>query len=337
MGRMLVAMAQRMPWLIGHRGAPAYLPEHTAASYALAISQGADAVEPDLVPSADGVLVVRHEPLLDDTTDVAEHPEFAALRREATRDAAAGWYAEDFTWAQLQTLRAVERLPELRPASAAHSGEQGLLRLRDLVLLIDEAATARGRDCTLVLELKWDAWMRARGFRFEELLVRELEPVRSARCLQGARIESFEVSALDRLCGSALVRELDARLVVLVEDEPWLRPGSGEEGPERCTDEGLDDSAYRYDGISVRTTLLDADLVDRAHERGLEVFTYTLRAEAPFVPPEFAGRPFDYWRALAATGVDGVFADDPGACRAAHSGESQLGEDAPVAGEVSAA
>ena len=329
-------MAQRMPWLIGHRGAPAYLPEHTAASYALAISQGADAVEPDLVPTADGVLLIRHEPLLDDTTDVAAHPEFAALRREATRDAAAGWYAEDFTWAQLQTLRAVERLPELRPASHAHSGEQGMLRLRDLVRLVDEAAAARGRDCGLVIELKWDAWMLERGFRYEELLERELAPVRDARCLRRARIESFEVSALDRLCGSPLVEELDAQLIVLVEDEPWLRPGSGEEGPERCTDEGLDDAAYHYDGISVRTTLLDRDLVDRAHARGLEVLTYTLRGEAEFVPPEFAGRPADYWRALAATGVDGVFADDPAACRVALAAPA-ASADAPLAGEVPAA
>jgi glycerophosphoryl diester phosphodiesterase len=310
-------MTNGTPLVIGHRGAPAHLPEHTASSYRLAIAQGSDFVEPDLVPTADGVLVVRHEPVLDGTTDVAAHPEFAERRRVGVPGIEDGWYAEDFTWAELSTLRAVERLPELRPASHAHSGTEPLLRLRDLVRLVDEAAHERGRGCGLVLELKWDAWMRARGFRYEELLARELAPVLDADCLLEARIESFETGALDRLAGTPLVRELDARLVVLVEDEPWLRPGSGEEGPERCTDEGLDDAAHRYDGISVRTTLLDADLVERAHARGLEVFTYTLRGEEQHLPGAFAGRADDYCRALAATGVDGIFADDPAAARAA--------------------
>ncbi|MGO2110429.1 MAG: glycerophosphodiester phosphodiesterase family protein, partial [Pseudoclavibacter sp.] len=126
------------PALIGHRGAPAYLPEHTAASYRLAIAQGADFVEPDLVPTRDGVLAIRHEPLLDHTTDVSAFAEFARRRRsvDVGEFRAEGLFTLDFDWAELQELRAVEPLPDLREASAAHDGEWSILRLRDLVELV---------------------------------------------------------------------------------------------------------------------------------------------------------------------------------------------------------
>ncbi|MFD2674432.1 glycerophosphodiester phosphodiesterase family protein [Gulosibacter bifidus] len=310
-------MASDIPCIIGHRGAPSHLPEHTAESYRLAIAHGADLVEPDVVPTRDGVLLVRHESHLDESTDVAAHPEFAERRRTAT-DRLPGWHSDDFTWAELQTLRAVERLPQLRPQSHAHSGEEGLLRLRELVALVDAAGAARGRHCGLVIELKSDAMMCAAGFDYVEMLGRELADCWDAPALRGVRFESFEAPLLDRLqAASWWPRLLDAKRIVLVEDADLVRPC--EEGPSRCTDAGLDDAAARFDGVSVRTTLLDADLVSRAHARGLEVLTYTLRGEDTFLPPEFAGRAADYWQSLAATGVDAVFADDPRAVRAALS------------------
>lgn len=285
--------------LIGHRGAPAHLPEHTAPGYRRAFADGADLVEPDLVPTRDGVLLVRHEPLLADTTDLAEHPDLAAR----------GSTSIDFTWSELRRLRARERLPASRPASAAHDGEYELLRLRDVVEIAEDA---RGG---LVLELKWDAWALAHGFSYEDLLRRELEPVLDAACLRGARVESFEVGVLDRLAAQPWVRELGWRLVVLVEDAAGARPE--EEGPARLSDAGLEDAAARFAGVSVRTSLLSEEVVARAHARGLEVLTYTLRGEDEFLPAEFAGRAGEYWRELAATGVDGVFADDPAAVHAA--------------------
>src|SRR5690554_2302093 len=111
------AEAPDRPVIIGHRGAPGRRPEHTAASYRLAIEMGVDAIEPDVVVSSDGVLVVRHENEIGGTTNVADHPEFADRHTKKTVDGQkiSGWFVEDFTWAELSTLRARERLPKLRP------------------------------------------------------------------------------------------------------------------------------------------------------------------------------------------------------------------------------
>lgn len=293
--------------IIGHRGAPAHRPEHTASSYLRAIRDGADLLEPDIVPTRDGVLLVRHETRLDDSTDIASHAEFAPRRRSAG-DRLAGWHSDDFDWHELQQLRAVERIPQLRPESDRFSGTEPLLRLRDLVTLVADSG------CGLVIELKQDALMRASGFDFVALLERELDGLWDHPALHGVRFESFELPVLARMRRANWFARLhDAKLVALVECGELVRPG--EEGPQRCTDTGLDEAARLVDGISVRTTLLDASLVARAHARGLEVLTYTLRGEDAFLPDGFAGRAAAYWRALCATGVDAVFADDPAAVR----------------------
>lgn len=314
------------PLIIGHRGAPAYLPEHTESSYRLAIRQGADLLEPDVVPSRDGVLVVRHEPDLASTTDIALRSVFASRGRASHNTAQAGdqsgdqkasreWLAEDLDWAEIQQLRAVERIPDLRPASAAHSGEEPVLRLRELVRIVEEESNACGRHCGLVIELKHDARCLAGGLDFVDLLARELDGLWGLDCLRDLRVESFEAPALDRLRAAGMPGK---RILLVAAGEEVL---PGEEGPERLTDAGLNDAAERYDGISVRTSLLGVDedgsdqsgaaLVAAAHARGLEVFTYTLRAEDEFLPPTYRGRPEDYWRAIIETGVDGVFADAP--------------------------
>lgn len=306
-----------MPLIIGHRGAPAHFPEHTESSYRRAIADGADLVEPDVVPTRDGVLLVRHETHLDETTTIAEHPEFEGRARVAG-ERPAGWHSDDFDWRELQRLRATERIPQLRPASDRHSGVEPLLRLRDLVEIVATASSERGRHCGLVIELKRDAVMRRAGFDYVQLLERELDGNWHCAALDGVRFESFELPVLERMRQApwfARLRERGATLVALVEDAPHVR--AGEEGPERCTEAGLADAATRVDGISVRTTLLTRELVARAHAHGLGVLTYTLRSEDAFLPETYAGRPADYWRDLAATGVDGVFADDPAAVRAA--------------------
>lgn len=303
--------------IIGHRGAPSHYPEHTAASYQRAIEDGADLVEPDVVPSRDGVLIVRHETHLDESTDIATHPEFSARRRPAG-ERLAGWHSDDFDWCELRQLRAVERLPKLRPSSHSRSGTEPVLRLRELVSLVDASSRKRGRHCGMVIELKSDAVMLAAGFDYVELLARELEGLWDAPALAGVRFESFELPVLERMRTASWfvrLRDRGAKRIALVESGDLVRPG--EEGPARCTDAGLDEAAILVDGVSVRTTLLDADLVSRARARGLEVLTYTLRSENEFLPTEYLGRPADYWRHLAATGVDAVFADDPAAVRAA--------------------
>ena len=135
---------RRSPLVIGHRGAPGYRPEHSRSSYDLALEMGVDAVEPDIVVSKDGVLVVRHENEISATTDVADRPEFADRRTTKTVDGAAmtGWFTEDFTWDELATLRCRERLPKIRPASASFDDQQPVLRLTD-VLDIVRAGVAR--------------------------------------------------------------------------------------------------------------------------------------------------------------------------------------------------
>ena len=146
---------QESPLVIGHRGAPGYRPEHTRSSYQLAIAMGVGAVEPDVVATADGVLVVRHENEISGTTDVADRPEFA--ERFTTKTAGGqdfpGWFTEDFTWDELSTLRCRERLPELRPESAAFDGQEPMLRLRDLLELLLSAAETQRREVGHVVEV----------------------------------------------------------------------------------------------------------------------------------------------------------------------------------------
>lgn len=302
------------PMLIGHRGAPCHRPEHSAAAYRLALEQGCDAVEPDVVPSRDGVLVVRHERRLDGSTDIAARPELADRRRASDPQGdGPGWYAEDLDWAELAALRCREPLPELRPASAAHDGEQPILRLRDLVALLD-AAERRYRP-SLVVEIKTPAAFAAQGFDMARLLMEELERIGPSSVLEGLVVESFEFPVLRELRWLGL----PAKLVALVDDE---REGPADPSP--LGPEALDELASWADGVSPRHSLLEVAeavdaldpaagraLVDAAHERDLEVLTWTLRPEDRFNPPAFAGRPEDYWRGLLRTGVDGVFADAP--------------------------
>jgi len=300
--------------LIAHRGASGYRPEHTAAAYRLGLALGADAVEPDLVPTRDGVLVVRHEPEISDTTDVADRPEFADRRRtirvplEAQPpgdpiEALTGWFTFDFTWAELATLRARERLPALRQHSATFRDEP-LLRFADLLDLLDGTATADGSEPVLVAELKHASAFRMLGFDLAELFAREV-----AGRVPGERlvVESFELPVLIDLAE----RGLDATLVHLAAEPielDALHPGIG--------------------GVSYAKSLLLAEggrgLVDAAHARGLLAYAWTLRPERAFLDERFrgSGEPGEWgdWQgefgAVLDTGVDGVFADHPDLVRA---------------------
>src|SRR5689334_6275048 len=158
-------MPRRTPLVIGHRGAPGYRPEHSRSSYDLALAFGVDAVEPDIVVSADGVLVVRHENEISGTTDVADRPEYAGRRTTKTVDGAelTGWFAEDFTWDELSTLRCRERLPKVRPTSATFDDQQPVLRLREVLDLVREGSLAQGREIGVVLEIKHATYFASAG------------------------------------------------------------------------------------------------------------------------------------------------------------------------------
>ena len=297
------------PLVIGHRGAPGYRPEHTRAAFEVAIAQGADAVEVDVVPSRDGELIVRHDAGLAGTTDVAAHPQFADRRTVRTVDGKRmrDWFADDFDWAELQQLRARERLPRLRPGSAAHDGEEGILRLADVLRI------ARAGGVRTVVELKHATAFAERGLPLDELLAAEIPP--------GGRgdtvVESFEQQVLRDLAG----RGWSAPLVYLM--KTW---GTPPDSHTTYRDQRRDLAGFAgFAGLSVHTSLARRSLVDRAAAHGLDVWTWTLRPENAFLPPRHwsPGRPAthgDYvrhWRTIAASGVTGVFADHPDLARAA--------------------
>ncbi len=324
--------------VIGHRGASGYRPEHTRASYELAVALGADAVEPDIVATKDGVLVLRHENEISGTTDVAAHPEFAGRRTTKRIDGVSmtGWFTEDFTWNELSTLRAVERLPQLRQGSASFDGTQGILRFDELLDLLDDVADRTGRSIQLVAEVKHPTHFASIGLPLDALLDQALGRWnRPDRLI----VECFEQNILMQLKG----RGIEARYVYLLESKgsaPDLVASFGRKAlpySAQLTSSGLARLARDVDGISVDKNLLlsvtdhtvtTTDLVERAHEAGLTAYTWTLRPENRFLaPPHRVGKaPRDWgdWRRefdlILSTGVDGIFVDQPDLGVAARDG-----------------
>jgi glycerophosphoryl diester phosphodiesterase len=312
--------------VIAHRGASGYRPEHTASAYRLAIDLGADAVEPDLVPTKDGVLVIRHENEISGTTDVAQHPEFAERRTTKVVDGVEhrGWFTEDFTWAELSTLRARERLAGTRPDNVAFDGREGILRLSDLIEILEGAE----RPVMMIAELKHAAYFASIDLRLEERFAGQISEWAGPDNLA---VECFEQSSLER------VRELGVpggvTFLVEAQGAPADQVAQFGDGARSyasyLTDEGLAALANEVTGVSVDKALLferDArgevtgttNLIDRAHDAGLETFTWTLRAENQFLEPSFrrgAAEEFGDWERefglILGTGVDGVFADQP--------------------------
>lgn len=311
--------------VIGHRGASGHRPEHTESAYRLALAAGVDAVEPDVVVSRDGVLVVRHENEISGTTDVAERPEFAGRRATKVVDGErlTGWFAEDFTWAELATLRTRERVPKVRPANAAFDGEEPMLRLRDLLAIVDDETRRQVRPLSVVVELKHAHFLASLGHDLVALLLAELDACGWAARPGRLIVESFELAPLERLRASGL----PALTVFLLEHEG--APADERAVHERRArsydwyrgDEGLELLAGRVDGISLSKidVLEDPGVVARAHARGLGVFVWTLRPENRFLDPaaRTAGPGSEWgdwrteWRRIAASGVDGVFVDHP--------------------------
>ncbi|HVD15061.1 MAG TPA: glycerophosphodiester phosphodiesterase [Actinomycetota bacterium] len=320
----------RAPIVIGHRGASGYRPEHTLASYQLAIDMGADYIEPDLVSTKDGVLVARHENDISGTTDVASHPEFAGRKATKTIDGlpVTGWFTEDFTLAELRTLRAKERLPDLRRTNTAFDG------LYQIPTLDEVIALAKRRKVGIYPETKHPTYFDSVGLSLEEPLVAALRRAGLDRPRSAVFIQSFEVGNLRQLNGLTrvpLVQLLDAT------GKPYDFTVSGDPRTyaDLATPEGLAEIATYADGVGVNKNLIvprDAQnrlgqptgLVRDAHQAGLIVHGWTFRRENSFLPEDFrAGNPAsDVY--LAATGdfpaelrlfyglgVDGVFSDNP--------------------------
>ena len=320
------------PLVIAHRGASGYFPEHTRSAYLKAIEQGAGAIEPDLVISKDGVLVIRHENEISETTNVAQLPEFADRKTTKIVDGQelTGWFTEDFTWVELSTLVCRERLPEIRTDNVAHNDSEGMLRFIDLLEIADQA----GPEFSLVVEIKHPTYFAGLGFSFEALITQDL-------FLAGWRtddprliMESFEKSIIVRLkelqIGAQHFYIMDVNHTAFDElvwaNSEGVPPISNQ---DELSGPGLEAFSGRLDGLALASSLLynggdlshahGKELVQRAHDLGLKTFVWTMRPENEFLPlafkseagPSEYGRWKEFFAQLWELGVDGAFADHP--------------------------
>jgi glycerophosphoryl diester phosphodiesterase len=299
-----------LPQVIGHRGAPGYRPEHTLASYRLAIALGADAVEPDLVMTSDGVAVLRHETEISDTTDVAMHAEFADRHtvKELGGRRVSGWFCEDFTLAELKSLRAVERLPERRPRNTRWDGRFEVATFDELLMLLAEESRRWAREIGLNVELKSSSYLSSIGLPLEDVVLDSLRDHGLDRRDSGVLLQSFETTSLRRL------RErTDLPLVQLVDasgaPEDLAAVGDPTTYDDLCRPDGLRAVARYADVLGVARSRLLARpaLVEEAHLAGLRVLAWTVRDDDPG-GPELADAEV---RVLLDAGVDGLFSDHP--------------------------
>jgi glycerophosphoryl diester phosphodiesterase len=331
-----------VPIVIAHRGASGYAPEHTLASYFIAIQQGADYIEPDLVSTRDGVLIARHENEIGGTTDVAQHPEFASRKSRKTIDGvgAEGWFTEDFSLEEIKTLRARERIPALRPGNVRFDGQFEIPTFAEILSLaraMDElreaAARARGVPppprIGVYPETKHPSHFARCGLALESALLRCLHHHGYEGRSAPVFIQSFEVGNLQ-----ALRRSTEIPLVQLIESSgaPQDLVARGDERTYRelVAPEGLVEIAQYADAVGVEKLLViprrkdgslarPTTLVRDAHAAGLRVHAWTFRAENHFLPPalrsgadpaalgDARGEVEAYLRA----GIDGFFIDQP--------------------------
>ena len=334
MRRGLLSLAAA-PLVIAHRGASGYRPEHTLAAYRLAIRRGADYIEPDLVPTKDGVLVARHENEVGGTTDVAEHPEFADRRTTKVIDGVSltGWFTEDFTLAELKTLRAVERIPAIRQQNTPFNGRYEVPTLQEVIELARFEGRRARRTIGIYPETKHPTYFASIGLSLEEPLVRVLRRNGLDHRKAPVFVQSFETSSLRELAArrlrAPLVQLLGASSAVPAD---LVAAGTPRTYGELATPAGLADIATYARGIGPDKYLViprnpadgtlgePTSLVQAAHDAGLLVHAYTFRAENVFLPldyrrgedPAAFGDALGELAAFFATGLDGVFADQPG-------------------------
>lgn len=328
--------AQRRPIVIAHRGASGERPEHTMASYRRAIEQGADFIEPDLVMTRDGVLVCRHENEISGTTDVASRAEFADRRKEKTVDgvAATGWWVEDSTLAELKTLRAKERLPQLRPANTAFDGQEEIPTFAEALALAQQSGVG------IYPELKHPTFLREQGLDPVPAFIAAVREGGGQRAADIMYVQCFEIGALRTLAQMSSIRWQCVQLVS-ANGGPWDRRDLTY--AQMLTDDGLREVATYARGLGAEKALIiprgsdgrslaPTDLVARAHAAGLVVHPWTFRAENFFLPAELRrgdASAVDYQRqhgdleaevrAFYAVGVDGVFSDFPAIAVAARA------------------
>ncbi|WP_266183905.1 glycerophosphodiester phosphodiesterase [Dyella humicola] len=335
--------------VIGHRGASALRPEHTLASYGKAMADGADFIEPDLVMTRDGVPVARHENEIGGTTDVAQHPEFAARKVTKTIDgrAVTGWFTEDFTLDELKTLRARERLPAFR--STAYDGQFQIPTLDEIIDFVATESATSGRVVGIIPEIKHSTYFQKAGLPMEDRVLAILAAHAYTRTAP-VEIQSFEVANLRYLRGKLGKTHPNIRLLQLIDDaatHPYdvVAAGGKLSYGDMLTPAGLREIASYAGAIgpNIRAIIpLAADgslgqptpLVRNAHAAKLEVHPYTFRPENHFQARNFwqgsdpttfneAGSVAEM-RAYLDAGIDAFFTDDPALGRRAVDGRQAL-------------
>lgn len=308
------------PIVIGHRGAAGWRPEHTASSYTYAVQTGADWIEPDLVPTKDHVLVVRHENEISQTTDVAAHPEFADRRTTKTVDgrAVTGWFTEDFTLAELKTLRAVERLPLVRNRNTVFDGRDRVLTFQEVVDLARGLSKTYGRTIAVFPETKHPTYFRSIGLPLEPKLASAIRRNRLGR--RECVVQSFEPTSLKRIAAERLGVPLWQALGTTGGPYDLVSAGDPTTYKDMMTPAGLARIAAYAGWIGPdKSSLVGTSVLADAHAAGLRVGPYTFRAENQFLPADLRrgtgandfGDAFAEYALYFGMGVDAVVTDFP--------------------------
>ncbi|MEU5027373.1 MULTISPECIES: glycerophosphodiester phosphodiesterase [Streptomyces] len=321
-----------VPTVIGHRGASGYRPEHTLGSYQLALDMGADIIEQDLVPTKDGHLVCRHENDITATTDVSAHPEFADRKTTKTVDGTAltGWFTEDFTLAELKTLRAKERIPGNRQRNTLYDGRWEVPTFEEVLQWAEREGRKRGRRIWLYVETKHPTYFRKLGLGLEEPLAKLLRRYGRHKKDAALFLQSFEPSSIQRL--RKLVDTPAVVLLSTINSRPWdfIEANDPRTVADLVKPEGLKWIASYAQGIGPDLSVIiprtadgklgtPTSVVKDAHAAGLVLHPYTMRNENTFLPADFRrgtdpnayGDAFGAFKKYFETGIDGIFSDNP--------------------------
>ncbi|MEA5575190.1 glycerophosphodiester phosphodiesterase [Anabaena sp. UHCC 0451] len=306
----------QLPIIIAHRGASGYRPEHTLAAYQLAIDLGADYIEPDLVITKDGVLIARHENEISETTDIINHPEFAHLKTTKIIDGElkTGWFTEDFTLAELKTLTAKERIPQIRPQNATYNELFTIPTLQEIIALVQNQRLENGRVIGIYPETKHPTYFKLIDLPLEAPLLTALHEINIP-----VFIQSFEVSNLQELA-----KKTDLPLVQLINDSGKPYDFVTNNNPHTYRDlvsqSGLKEISNYAQAIGVNKNLIiprditgklqpPTSLVNHAHSENLQVHAWTFRNENCFLPRDFQDHPQKEYQLFFDLGIDGVFSD----------------------------